>query len=87
MTETRIINVECKCGQELARYKKVKRGSLQKMYLDMILEDRAGVFSRKFEVQENIYSPNCKKRIATIYMIHGRPAAKINHGAVKSTRT
>lgn len=87
MTETRIIDVECQCGQELARYKKVKRGSLQKMYLDMILEDRAGVFSGKLTNEESIYCPNCQKRIATVYMIHGRPAAKINHGAVKPTRT
>lgn len=87
MTETRIIDVACQCGQELARYKKVKRGSLQKMYLDMILEDRAGIFSKKPENGENLFCPNCKKRIATIYMIHGRPAAKINHGAVKPIRT
>lgn len=87
MIETRIIDVECQCGQALARYKKVKRGSLQKMYLDMILEDRAGVFSKKFQNEENIYCPNCKKRVATIYMIHGRPAAKVNHGAVMGIRT
>lgn len=87
MTETRIIDVECRCGQQLARYKKVKRGNLQKMYLDMILEDRAGVFSGKLSNEENIYCPNCDKRVATIYMINGKPAAKINHGAVKSIRT
>lgn len=87
MSEVRVINVECKCGQALARYKKVKKGSLQKMYLDMILEDRADVFNKKFENTESIFCPNCKKRIATVCMIHGRPAAKINHGAVRGIRT
>lgn len=87
MTEIRIIDVECQCGQKLARYKKVKKGSLQKMYLDMVLEDRAGIFSGKLLTEDSIYCPNCKKRIATVHLIHGRPAAKINHGAVKPVRT
>ena len=87
MADVRIIEVECKCGQELARYKKVKRGTLLKMYLDMIMEDRAGIFGEKFEVGESLYCPACRKRIATIYMIHGRPAAKVNHGAIKPIRT
>jgi hypothetical protein len=87
MNEMRIIDVDCKCGQALARYKKAKRGALQKMYLDMILEDKAGVFSGKIQTGENIFCPSCKKRVATVHMIHGRPAAKVNHGAVKSIRT
>jgi len=57
------------------------------MYLDMILEDRAGIFSKKLKNEESVFCSNCQKRIATIYMIHGRPAAKINHGAVKPIRT
>lgn len=46
-----------------------------KMYLDMISIDRAGVFEEKMDIGANIICPNCNKRIATIEMIHGRPAA------------
>jgi hypothetical protein len=87
----RIIEVECKCGQPLARYEKVGKGNLQKMYLDMILVDRAGIFTREEEqglaTGTEIYCSKCGKRVATVQMIHGRPAAKINHGAVKPVKT
>ena len=88
MTERgRIIDIQCKCGQEIARYEKIGRGTLQKMYLDMILEDRAGMTLQGATTGQNIYCSNCEKRVATIQLIHGRPAAKINHGAVKPIKT
>jgi len=84
---SRIIEVECKCGQRLARYEKVGKGRLQKMYLDMILKDRAGVFSDDFEINQDIFCPGCNKRVATIKGIHGKLAAKMNQGAIKPIRT
>ncbi|MEK7497967.1 MAG: hypothetical protein AAB656_03545 [Patescibacteria group bacterium] len=87
----RVIEVGCQCGQPLARYEKVGKGKLQKMYLDMILEDRTGIFIKEGEQSlstgTEIYCSNCGKRVATVQMIHGRPAAKINHGVVKPVRT
>lgn len=83
----RTIEVECQCGQPIARYKKEGNGYLMKMYLDMITVDRAEVFEGKNDVGDNIICPSCNKRIATIEMIHGRPAAKINHGVVKKIQT
>ena len=87
MSETRIIKLECKCGQKIARYKKEGRGKLIKMYLNMILEDVAGIFSRPLKTNEDVFCPKCKKRLATIYIVHGRPAAKINQGAIKPVKT
>lgn len=87
MSETRIIKLECKCGQKIAKYKKEGKGKLIKMYLDMILEDVTGIFSKPLKTKENVFCPKCKKRLATIYMIHGRPAAKINQGAIKPVKT
>lgn len=83
----KVIEVDCKCGQELAKYEKVGKGRLQKMYLDMVLEDRAGVFSGSFETDQDIFCPNCEKRVATVKMVHGRPAAKMNQGAIKPVKT
>lgn len=83
----RTIEVECQCGQPIARYKKEGSGYLMKMYLDMITIDRANVFEEKKNTGDDIICPSCNKRIATIGMIHGRPAAKINHGVVKKIQT
>lgn len=83
----RVIGIECQCGQEVTKYEKVGRGKLQKMYLDMILEDRAGIFPKGVATGQNIYCSGCDKRIATIQLIHGRPAAKINHGVVRPVKT
>ena len=83
----KFVNVECKCGQDIARYKKEGDGYLMKMYLDMITEDRAGVFRTDLQTGDEIDCPSCGKRIATDQMIHGRPAAKVNHGAIKKVQT
>lgn len=83
----KVIETECKCGQRLAKYKKVGKGQLQKMYLDMIIEDRAGIFPEGLKTGQEIYCSSCGKRVATVQLIHGRPAAKINHGVVKPIKT
>ncbi|MDD3808611.1 MAG: hypothetical protein PHG49_03895 [Candidatus Pacebacteria bacterium] len=85
---SKIIEVVCQCGQKIAKYEKVKSGFLMKMYLDKILIDYIGNLSgKKFELGDDIFCPKCNKRIATIKMIHGRLAAKINHGVVKKIST
>lgn len=81
----KVIEVKCGCGQELARYEKVGKGRLVKMYLDMILEDEAGIFPERLETGTEIHCPGCDKRVATVQMVHGRPAAKMNQGAIKKT--
>ena len=87
--ETRIIEVQCKCNQDLARYQKEGKGRLQKMYLRKILIDRAGIFLTDPPLQndDNVFCPSCESRVATIQMIHGQPAAKMNQGAIKPIRT
>jgi len=84
----KIIEVECQCGNKLAKYNKLKSGFLMKMYLDCILEDPNSIFlNKKFNLEDAIFCPKCNKRIATIKMIHGRLAAKVNHGVVKKIST
>ena len=55
----------------------------------MILKDKAGIFENtdELEMGTNINCPSCEKRIAIIQMIRGRPAAKMNQGAIKRVRT
>ncbi len=84
----KIIEVVCQCRNPIAKYKKMKSGFLMKMYLDQILEDYNNIFSNKhFQLEDEIICPRCQKRIATIKMIHGRLAAKINHGAIRKIST
>ena len=84
----KIIEVTCQCGNKIARYAKLKPGFLMKMYLDQILIDYNNILSnRHFELEEEIFCPQCKKRIATIKRIHGRLSVKINHGVVHKIST
>jgi len=89
MPKHSIVNVECQCGQQLARYEKDAPGHLVKMYLRNILIDRAGVFlvEPPLEVGAQIFCPSCEKRVATVQMIHGQPAAKMNQGAIRPINT
>jgi hypothetical protein len=86
---TKVIDVKCQCGQDIARYEKVGRGTLRKMYLDKILTDHTGRFliDPPLPNGTQIQCPSCNKRIATIQMIHGRPAAKMNQGTIKKVKT
>jgi hypothetical protein len=89
MPEIKIVEVQCRCGTELARYRKEGKGHLIKMFLRGILIDRAGVFLKQppLPTGTNIICPKCEKRVATIQMIHGEPAAKMNQGAIKPINT
>jgi hypothetical protein len=88
MSEKRIIEVKCKCGQALARYEKDHRGKLIKMYLERIIDDHAGVFLNKdYVVNDLIYCPKCNQRVAAIVFIHGMKSAKLNQGQILPIRT
>lgn len=54
-----------------------------------ILVDPTGVFLTQppLDLGEDIICRSCKKRIATVQMIRGRPAAKMNQGAIKKIKT
>jgi len=87
--ERKVVQIECQCGFEIARYEKVGRGRLIKMYLDKILEDHGNLFpeTERLEIGQLIFCTSCDKRIATIMMIHGRPSAKMNQGAIRTVKT
>jgi hypothetical protein len=88
MSQKRIIEVKCKCGQELARYEKDHRGKLIKMYLERIIEDHAGVFLNKnYQVNDTIKCPRCQQRVALVVYIHGMKSAKLNQGQIIPIRT
>jgi len=81
----RVIKVECRCGQLLFQYFKAGRGRLIKCFIERIIQDNVGVFEMPTGSQP--VCPICGKDIGMLKMIRGRPAVKINQGAVKETRT
>lgn len=83
----KVIEIICQCGLKIAKYEKQGRGKLLKMYLDKILEDKTGVFLKHLKTGQFVFCPSCKKRLATIQMVHGRPAAKMNQGTIKQIKT
>ncbi|HJO04982.1 MAG TPA: hypothetical protein QGG47_13525 [Acidobacteriota bacterium] len=85
MAQRQFIDVACACGAPLARYRKSGKGRLIKMFLHKIADDRAGVFLPEppLQLHDDVHCPACGRRVATLRMILGRPAAKVNHGAVR----
>lgn len=81
----RVIFVECRCSHTLFKYEKVGAGKLIKCYLPRILEDYAGIPER-VPLGTDIFCPQCKKRIGTIYGIRGVPAVKLNQGQTQPFR-
>lgn len=77
--------MECRCSRPLARYRKGGKGRLIKMFFDRIVVDHAGVFltDPPLPLHEEILCPNCGTRVATVQIVKGRYAAKINQGGIR----
>ncbi len=85
MVKRRTIEVSCRCGAVLADYKKRGKGRLVKMFFERIAVDRAGVFLREppLPLNSEIHCPGCGKRVATVRIVSGKYAAKMNQGAIQ----
>jgi hypothetical protein len=93
MPKGRVIKVRCQCGQPLFKYYKGGRGRLIKCYLDEIREDYVGIVDvdadrglASARDAERPTCPGCGKELGIVRMVRGRPALKINQGAVQVTR-
>lgn len=85
MVKRRSLEVGCQCGEKLARYKKGGNGRLVKMFLERIALDYHGIFVTEppLELHSDVSCPSCEKRVATIQVIRGKYAAKVNQGAIQ----
>lgn len=85
MVKQRSIDVFCQCGQHLAKYRKGGKGRLVKMWFARILQDSTGIFltDPPLALHQDIFCPSCHKRVATVQLVRGRYAAKMNQGAIK----
>lgn len=85
MVSHRTLEVTCRCGTALARYLKRGKGRLVKMFLDRIVVDHCGAFLTEppRALHDTLACPSCGVRVATVQVIRGRYAAKINQGAVR----
>lgn len=81
MPKGRLIKVDCRCGQLLFRYFKGGSGRLIKCYLDQIQDD--GVELVNAQLGTRPVCPACGKEIGTVRMVRGRPALKLNQGAIQ----
>lgn len=86
MVKRRSIEVKCQCGAKLARYKKGGKGRLRKMFFERIAIDYTGCFLTRppLRLGTDIPCPGCGKRVATVQIVSGKYAAKMNQGAIQS---
>ncbi len=84
MTRGRVVKVECQCGELLFKYFKDGRGRLIKCFLDEIQADHIGVVDLPLGTRPTC--PGCGKEIGIIRIVRGRPALKLNQGAIQKIR-
>ena len=79
----RQLEIYCKCGQKLLKYKKGAGRRLVKVHRDRISKDFTGVFENNFSAKNtDIFCPKCKNRIATVKVIGGKYINKLNQGQI-----
>lgn len=91
MPKGRVVNIDCQCGRPLFKYYKGGRGRLIKCYLEEIRQDYVGISddSSRVRVLPQPYRPTCPecgKELGEIRIVRGRPALKLNQGAVRKVR-
>jgi hypothetical protein len=84
MPKSRVVDVECRCGQHLFKYYKGGRGRLIKCFLGEIREDHTGLAAQPLGARPSC--PNCGKELGIVRIVRGRPALKINQGTIKEVR-
>lgn len=84
MAKTRVVDVECRCGQQLFKYYKGGRGRLIKCFLDEIRDDQVGLAAQPLGARPTC--PACGKELGMVRIVRGRPALKINQGTIKTIR-
>ena len=80
----RVLDVECQCGTLLFKYYKAGRGRLIKCFLDEIQSDRTGIVGLPLGSRPTC--PSCGKELGIVRIVRGRPALKLNQGAVQKIR-
>jgi hypothetical protein len=85
MARYRVVDVDCQCGQSLFEYAKGGRGRLIKCYLDQIRGDQVGVVDAPLGARP--LCPGCGKDLGIVRIVRGRPALKLNQGAVRKVTT
>jgi len=87
MVKSNTVEVSCQCGAPLARYRKRGNWRLVKMFFERIIADHTGVFLTHppLPLNQAIACPRCDKRFATVQVVRGKYAAKMNQGAVRTS--
>jgi hypothetical protein len=85
MARFRVLDVDCQCGQHLFEYAKGGRGRLIKCFLDQIRRDEVGVVDAPLGSRP--LCPSCGKELGIVRIVRGRPALKLNQGAVRKVTT
>ena len=80
----RVLDVKCQCGVLLFKYFKGGRGRLIKCFLDEIEHDQVGIVDLPLGSRPTC--PGCGKEIGIVRIVRGRPALKLNQGAVQKIR-
>jgi hypothetical protein len=85
MAKSRVVNVDCQCGQHLFEYAKRGRGRLIKCFLDQIRRDQVGVIHLPLGARP--FCPSCGGELGMVRIVRGRPALKLNQGTVQKVTT
>jgi hypothetical protein len=85
MARYRVVDVDCQCGQHLFEYAKGGRGRLIKCFLDQIRRDQVGLVGAPLGARPRC--PSCGKEVGRVRTVRGRPALKLNQGAVRKVTT
>ena len=75
----RSVDVMCKCGTRLFKYKKGGNGSLVKCYVERIVTDFR---TEEDQASGELRCPSCGNQFARHALVHGRPAYKMIGGTL-----
>lgn len=84
MPTGKTIQVDCQCGKNLLTYYKQGKDRLIKCFLSEIRADQVGLVDLPLGARP--LCPTCGKILGEIRLVHGKPALKLNQGAIKKVQ-
>ncbi len=79
--KTKTVDVICKCGFTLFKYRKSGSGTLIKCFRDNIIDSNIDI--ENIELLDKILCPNCQKELGYWNRIRGKIALKLNNGTLE----
>ena len=81
---SKVLDVDCKCGYNIFKYRKFGSGTLINCHRDCIIESSIEIDN--IDLLTKTFCPNCQKELGYWHMVRGKVSLKLNNGTIEKIK-